>query len=386
MLEAASQTPAQSAHQTTSVPRPALVLPDPRDVSEWQKWADELNWQVFAPPVEPKVDADTRALALAEAVRAAVKNSTLDPAHIYLAGRLDETALVFYLVSREPDLWAAAIVFGGSPKPALASGRIFGANFTNTPVLWVSSAPGDGELASRLKSAGLNVDWRDAKTLSIGAAFQELLHYTRSGFPRVADCETNTEKFASCYWLEPAKFDAGERNDVLPNSRVLDGSGASLDLGGFGYRLSDPGPGVLISYLPKDYSGPLATGDRIVELDGQAIADARDFDARLNRMYAEKPVVAMVQHGKEKLRVDTRVVLPRTDAFVTARVEGKYDAEAKRIEIVSRSVTEMRVNIPDEWVPSDLYWNGLEMEKIEKSGCYLLTVDKELLNAAPCSR
>ena len=375
-----------SAQSAAPGPKPAIVLPDPRDAAEWQKWAGELNWQVFAPPIEPKVDADTRALNLAAAVRAAIKSSTLDPAHVYLAGRVDETPLVFYMVSREPDLWAGAIAFGGSPKAALNSGRIFGANFTNTPVLWVSDGPGDAELGSRLKSSGLNVEWRDAKTLSIGGAFEELLRHAHSDFPPVADCETNTERFASCYWIGPSKFDAGERNDALPNSRVLDGSGASLDLGGFGYRLTDPGPGALISYLPKDYVGPLHTGDRIVELDGQAIADARDFDARLNRIYTEKPVVVMVQHGKEQLRLDTRVVPPRPDAFVTARVRGRYDAGAKRVEIVSRSITEMRVTIPEQWVPSDLFWDGLEMEKLDKPGCYLLTVDKELLNAAPCSR
>ena len=80
---------------------------------------------------------------------------------------------------------------------------------------------------------------------------------------------------------------------MLPNTRIIDGSGASLDLGGFGYKLTDPGPGVLISYLPRDYIGPLKTGDRLIELDGQPVEDARDFDARLNKMYAEKLMVAL---------------------------------------------------------------------------------------------
>ncbi len=133
---------------------------------------------------------------------------------------------------------------------------------------------------------------------------------------------------------------------MLPNTRVINGSGASLDLGGFGYKLTDPGPGVLISYLPKDYSGPLKTGDRLIELDGQPVEDARDFDARLNKIYTEKLMVAMIQRGKERLRLDTRVVLPRPDAVVTARVQGKYDAEFKTVQIVSRSVSELRATIP----------------------------------------
>jgi hypothetical protein len=46
----------------------------------------------------------------------------------------------------------------------------------------------------------------------------------------------------------------------------------------------------------------------------------------------------------------------------------------------------MRVNIPPQWVPADLYWNGLSIEDLAKPGCYLLTIDKELLNAAPCAQ
>jgi hypothetical protein len=367
-------------------PKPAIVLPDPRDAATWQKWTTELGWQIVAPAIDAKTDADTRARAVADAVRTAIQNSTVDAAHVYLAGRGEDAAMVFYIVSRIPDLWSAALALGGSPKPALASGRIFGANFTNTPLLWVSDAPGDGELASRLKSAGLNVDWRDAKGVTIAKVFEELGGHAHGDFPSVADCETNTAKFAKCYWLEPSKFDAGERNDVLPNTRVIDGSGASLDLGGFGYKLTDPGPGVLISYLPKDYLGPLKTGDRLIELDGVPVEDARDFDVRLNKMYTEKLMVALIQRGKERLRLDTRVVLPRPDVIVTARVQGKYDPELKTVQIISRSVSEMRVIIPPQWASSDLYWNGLAIENLAKPGCYLLTVDKELLNAAPCSK
>ena len=122
-------------------PKPAIVLPDPRDAATWQKWTAELGWQVIAPAIDPKTDADMRAIAVADAVRAAIRNSTADPGHVYLAGRGDDAALVFYIVSRIPDLWSAGLALGGSPKPALAGGRIFGANFTNTPVLWISDAP-----------------------------------------------------------------------------------------------------------------------------------------------------------------------------------------------------------------------------------------------------
>ncbi len=366
-----------------AAPKPAIALVDARDADQWGKWTAELGWQLVAPPVDAQATPDSRALALADAVRAAIANGSADAAHVYLAGRGGDAPMVFYIVSREPDLWAAGLALGGSPKAALA-GAVYAVNFTNAPVLWISDGAGDAELAARLKSAGVNIEWHDAKAVTIAKFFDDLGSRTRPEFPSTADCETNTAQFAHCYWMEPTRFDGGERNDLLPGTRVKDGSGASLDLGGFGYKLSDSGPGVLISYLPQEYFGPLKTGDRLIELDGAAIKNAQEFNERLNAMHAERPVVATIQRGKERIRLDTRVVLPRAEAVATARVQGRYDPESKTVRIISRSVAEMRLKIPPQWVPSDLYWNGLELENLAKPGCYLLTIEKELMNARAC--
>jgi predicted esterase len=367
-------------------PKPAITLMDPADATQWRKWTLELGWQLIVPTVPSGANADVRVEAVAAAVQAAIKDGGADPAHIYLAGRSEAAAAVFYAISRVPDLWAAGLALGGSPKPALDAGRIFTANFTNTPVLWMSDGAGDAELAAKLKTAGLNLEWRSAKNVSIAQVFAALLQHVHTEFPDTADCETNAPKFAHCYWMEPTKFDVAERNEVLTPSRITLGSGASLDLGEFGYKIDDPGPGVLVSVLAKDYSGPLKIGDRLIELDGQPIADAREYAGRMNKMYAEKQMAGLVQRGKEKLRFETRVILPSPDAFATARVQGKRDPEDKTIRIISRSVTELRVTIPPEWVPADLYWNGVPVEDLSKPGCYLLTIDQELLNAAPCAK
>src|SRR5437764_754558 len=98
----------------------------------------------------------------------------------------------------------------------------------------------------------------------------------------------------------------------------------------------------------------------------------------------DERVTAMVQRGKERIRVDTRVMLPHRETLVTARVQAKYLAEEKHIEIISRTVTEMKVTVPQQWVPADIYWNGLSLEGVEKPGCVLLTIDKEILHAAAC--
>lgn len=367
-------------------PQPAIALVDPADAPQWRKWTQELGWQLIVPTVPNGANADTRVEAVAAAVQAAIKDAAADPAHIYLAGRAEAAAAVFYVISRVPDLWAGGLALGGSPKPALDTGRIFGVNFSDAPVLWISDGAGDSELTAQLKSAGLNVEWRSAKNVSIAQVFAALLHHVHTEFPDHADCETNAPKFAHCYWMEPTKFDVAERNEVLSSSRIALGSGASLALGEFGYKLDDPGPGVLVTVLPKDYAGPLKIGDRLTELDGRPIANARDYSDRMNKMYAEKQMAGMVERGKEKLRFETRVILPSPDAFVTARVQGTHDSEDKTIRIISRSVTELRVTIPQAWVPADLYWNGVSVQDLSKPGCYLLTIDQELLNAAPCAK
>jgi len=357
---------------------------DGADAAQWRTWTKDLGWQVIAPAADDaSANIDVRVQALVSAVEAAIRSSDVDPARVYLAGRGSAAAAVFYTISRVPDLWAAGIALGGTPKPALDTNRLFTANFTNAPVLWIGES-GDQALAEKLKSAGLNLEWRLASGIASGDVFEWLAGHQRDEFPAAIDCETSSPTFARCYWIRMAKFDANERNDVLPSTRVAGGSGAALDLGAFGYNATDAGPGVLVSRLSEKYSGPLKMGDRIVALDGKPIQDARQFADTMEKIVEEKPVVALVQRGKERIRVETRVVLPKRDSAVTARVQAQYSPAEKEIQIVSRTVTEMRVTVPPAWTPATLYWNGLSLQDLKTPGCYALTVEKELLHAAPC--
>jgi hypothetical protein len=363
---------------------PAIVLVDGADAAQWQTWTKDLGWQVIVPAGDAaNANPDVRVQALASAVEAAIRNSGVDAAHVYLAGRGGGAAVVFYAISRLPDVWAAGIALGGTPKPAVDTNRLFTANFTNAPVLWIGEA-GDQALAEKLKSAGLNLEWRLANGTTNGDVFEWLAGHQREEFPAAIDCETNSPTFARCYWIRMAKFDPSERNDVLASTRVVGGSGAALDLGAFGYSVTDPGPGVLVSHLPEKYSGPLKMGDRIVALDGKPIQDARQYAETMEKIVEEKAVVALVQRGKERIRVETRVVLPKRDSAVTARVQAHYSPAEREIQIISRTVTEMRVTVPPAWTPATLYWNGLSLQDLKTSGCYALTVEKELLHASSC--
>ena len=113
---------------------------------------------VISAPVAKDANPDARVQALAAAVEDAIKSGAADRAHLYVAGRGEGAAAVFYAISRLPDVWAAGLAIGGSPQPAIETDRLFTANFTNTPVLWVQP---NGESAARqLRSDGLNLEWR----------------------------------------------------------------------------------------------------------------------------------------------------------------------------------------------------------------------------------
>lgn len=364
---------------------PAIALLDPADQAQWQPWAKEAGWKIVTPAnLAEGASIDARVQALAAAVQEAVKSSGVEAARVYIAGRGEAASAVFYAISREPDAWAAGLALGGSPAQAIDTDRVFAANFTNTPVLWLGAAAGDEALAKKLKAAGLNVEWRSPTGLTNAVVFQWLAQHARDEFPAGVDCETNSPNFGSCYWIRMTKFDPAERNDVLPSTHLSPGSGAALDLGGFGFKPDDAGPGVLISFLPEKYHGPLKMGDRIIELDGKPLENAQAYMDLMAKSTAERRTIAMIQRGKERVRVETRIVLPVRDPVVTARVQARYDAETKGIDIVSRSVTEMRVTIPPQWVPANLAWNGLTLEDITKPGCIALSIDKELLHAAEC--
>ena len=365
-------------------PKPAIALMDAADAAQWQTWTHDLGWQLLAPDSPATANIDARVQSLAAKVEAAVKSSTADPARVYLCGRGNGVAEVFYAIARQPDLWAAAAVLGGSPKAAIDTGRVFAANFTNVPMLWISTEEAK-PIAQKLAEAKIKIEWRPASSdASAASVFQWLAGHKRDEYPANIDCETLSPQFARCYWIQMTKFDAAERNDVLPSTRVPGSNGAALDLGGFGWKLDDPGPGILVSFLPEKYSGPLKMGDRIVALDGKAIADAKAFQQILDKVTEEGHTVAMVQRGKDRTRIETRFTLPRRDSAVSARVQAEYMPAEKTIQIISRTVTAMRVTVPPAWTPGTLLWNGLTLEELKEPGCYDLSMQREILHAEKC--
>lgn len=370
--------------QTRPDPVPAIVPVDSGDAAQWQSWAANSGWRIIAAAGAAGAPIDARIQSIERAVQQATQSGAVDPSRVYLVGRGEATAAVFYAISRVPDLFAAAAALGGSPEPAIDSGLLYGANFAHVPVLWISSAPYDRTPAEQLRSAGIALEWRSAESANMGVVLEWLGQHRRIAYPATIDCETNSPDFARCYWIRMTRFDPAERNDVLNSTRLEPARRASLDLGGFGFKADDPGPGVVVGYLPAKYAGPLKMGDRLVELDGREIPDARRYVELMAQITDERPAVATIQRGRERIRLETRIIIPLGTPAASARVEGQYLAATKVVQVISRAVTEMRVAIPAEWVPSVLSWNGVALEKVETAGCRLITVEKALPQTSSC--
>lgn len=367
--------------------KPPLLVLLGGDTAAWQSWCREHGWQFIEPWSQiAEENPDVRVKALGAKVEESIKRLGVDDARVYLAGQGDTASTVFYVASRIPSWWAAAVAVGGTPRPAMDTNRLFAANTTNVPVLWVTAKEGE-DLARKLSGSGFNLEWRTEAAAKVADIFAWLGGHRREEFPATADCETGTPLFPHCYWVEMTRFDAGERNDALESTRVPPvGSGAALAIGPFGYRANEPGPGVLVGWLPEKYAGPLKPNDRIVELGGKGVRDGAQYAQMMDQFKEEKPVVVMVTRGKQRLRLETNIVFPKREEPVTARVEARYLPELHEVEVLSRSVTQMRLALPAAWLPAAISWNGTEVAKAEAAGCWLLDEEKELLRARRCEQ
>jgi hypothetical protein len=352
----------------------------------WRTAAGSRGWHVIAPYGQSASFGDA-AVAMLEAVVKDVRGRfEVDPARIYLAAGEAASPLAFYIVSRAPHLAAAAVAIGGSPRDAIETNRLFGGNTALDPVLWVVDPAGQASaepFRRALTEAGYNVVMRSSQGFTEDAAIEWLDKSRLQPYPWKADCETGNLAFGRCYWIRIARFDAGQRNDVLLSTRVQPGSGASLALGGFGYRVSAPGPGVLVEWLPEGYKGPLKLQDRIVSLAGQALEDAASYASLLDGMTEEKGVAVLVQRGKERLRLETKIVIPKREEALTARVQAEYFSDDNEVLVITRQIGELRLDLPEYWIPAHLNWNGNAMGTANKPGCWMLGAGTTA--ARPCA-
>ncbi|MBI1787637.1 MAG: hypothetical protein HYR60_08825, partial [Acidobacteria bacterium] len=291
----------------------------------YRQW--QIGWNVVTPLVSCGSDPGVKALDLI--VADARKRLPVAPSRTYLVGAGPAASEVFYTVSRLPDPWAAALAIQGNPTPAVNSNRLFGANTGLVPVLWVNPPPA-AEL-SRQKLAAARFNFETPPGLSDAQILEWLARRHKDPYPFSIDCETGAPALSRCYWIQMTKFDPRKRNNALGSTRVAPGSGAALGFGPFAYDPSAEGPGALVAWLPGNSSAPLRPGDRITSIAGHAIRDGRDYARFMDQMSEEKTVAVVIERGKERLRKETRVVLPKREELLTALVQATYTPDQKEV-------------------------------------------------------
>jgi hypothetical protein len=335
--------------------------------SENQKAFEAPGWDVL--PVAGITPDDSGLKRL----EAALAGRQADPARVYLGGSGATSASVFYAISRRPGLWAAAFAAGGSPKPAIETNRLFGANAQLVPMLWVT-APADREALEyrqQLRKAGFLLEPPVAE-MPLTGVIEWLGTHRRDEYPLKADLETGNLEYARAWWVEIVKLDPAQRNDVLPSSRVAPQAASVLALGGYGFKDNPAGPGLLISWLPPDYQGPLRLGDAMVSIAGKEVRGSREYFDLMARLKQDQRVGIVLLRGKERIRIEASVIAPRLEETATARVSAEFLLDARELLVISRGAGEIRLRLPEHWAPCPVNWNGVDAGRADSAGCWSL--------------
>jgi hypothetical protein len=358
---------------------PLLVVPgveNPPAVEQWNRAAAEIHWKLAMPT------GDLSPQALERAVQAAVAKGGVDEDRVYLLGLPDLAPVTLYAASRFPHLWAGVAIIHGNLKGLVQSNHLFAANSRPLPAAWFLPAgeeKGQEWSITRLKQAGFRLEVKPVANLTAVEPLRWLSAQRRNPAPHQVECESGAPVFRSCYWLEMGEFDQAQRNDVLKSSRVEPGSGASLDLGGFGYSQSDPGPGLLVVWLPDNYAGPLKKDDRILQLGSKQIENAAAYAQMMEQAVEDRPISVTVLREKSRKRIETRIVLPKREEVWTAAIRGEFNPATRELLVVSRGLTAPRLNLPAAFLPAKVNWNGTVQGELTQAGCYVLGA-----SATPC--
>ena len=149
----------------------------------------------------------------------AEKRLPVDPNRVYLAAQGGSVSTLFYMAARMPDLWAAAVAAGGSPRGAIDSNRLFAANTADLPVLWLFANKDEEPLGKKLQSAGFNLEWREPAAAKPAEIFDWLVATgaIRSPPPRIAKPAARCSRIA-IGWRSPSSIPPSETTCWIPRA------------------------------------------------------------------------------------------------------------------------------------------------------------------------
>ena len=191
---------------------------------------------------------------------------------------------------------------------------------------------------------------------------------------------TEFARFAVGYFFLSGLESIAERLDGVKELRLLIGNTTNretLEQLAEGYRRLE-----LVQDAIEAQTYPKRT--EMARMANETATSIRSAVEQMDQTTEEKPVAVMVQRGKDHIRLETRIVLPKRQPGITARVQGQHLADLKQVQIVSRAVTAMRLILPEAWLPAVINWNGSEMVRADAPGCWMLEVQKELMSGRKC--
>jgi hypothetical protein len=111
-----------------------------------------------------------------------------------------------------------------------------------------------------------------------------------------------------------------------------------------------------------------------VELGGKELKDGAEFAQILYQTFEEKPVVAMVAARQGAHPPGNQIEMAPRAEPVTARVRAQYLPELQEVEVVSRAIAQMKVTLPESWLPGQdqLEWHR-SSQRITRpaAGCWM---------------
>ena len=125
-------------HAQSNAKVPLVVLLD-GDAKQWESWCQQAGWLLLARWNNTSGNVDERIKALEGEIKRMRDSKPVDEHRVYLAGQGEGASGVFYVAARIPDLWAAAVAIGGTPRSRHRLQPAFRLQYDQVPVLWITA-------------------------------------------------------------------------------------------------------------------------------------------------------------------------------------------------------------------------------------------------------
>lgn len=327
---------------------------EPQIVAQPFGWAESAWWH------GSQVD---NILTLVDRIK---RQYNVDESQIYLTGTSDGGTGTYYLAMREPSLWSSYLPLIGNigvlSNPATgAEGELFVSNLVNRP-FFVANGVRDPRYPAALiapyletlQAAGVSLEFRPQQTGGHDtswwdaerARYERFVHeHPRTPHPSLLSWETErVDRFNRIQWLVIDELGARPSDVALADTNTVS-ERLEPDFGIRGDAKKDRGTRIVQVIADTEAARMgVKAGDRLLEIDGQPVADMAAIMAAFGRNGGPR-IRLTVERGAERLTVEgafppqptrgpTRTLFPRR------KPSGRVDVLRKgnRIEARTRGV------------------------------------------------